>query len=90
MRDKAFNMLTEEAFVLHRSRWAHVDAGVPFYHYSIIEACRLDPNPAKVNLGVGLYRDDQVCLSGSVQDANFILRTYSLGSVNLRTGRTAN
>ena len=35
--------------------------GAPDLLYGIIEAFRADPNPEKINLGVGAYRDDQVC-----------------------------
>lgn len=41
------------------SWWSHVEMGPPDAILGITEAYKKDPNPKKVNLGAGAYRDDQ-------------------------------
>lgn len=40
------------------SWWSHIQKGPPDPILGITEAWRNDPNPKKINLGVGAYRDD--------------------------------
>merc|ERR1719479_211042 len=40
------------------SRWGHVVMGPKDPILGVSEAFKADPNPAKINLGVGAYRDD--------------------------------
>jgi len=41
------------------STFAHVPMGPPDPILGVTEAFKADPNPKKMNLGVGAYRDDQ-------------------------------
>merc|ERR550539_804544 len=40
------------------SRWGHVQMGPKDPILGVSEAFKADPNPNKINLGVGAYRDD--------------------------------
>ncbi len=40
------------------SQWAHVQPGPPDAIFGLVEAFKKDPNPKKMNLVVGAYRDD--------------------------------
>ena len=40
------------------SVWSHVELGPPDAILGVTEAYKKDPNPKKINLGVGAYRDD--------------------------------
>eukprot|EP00042_Codosiga_hollandica_P059601 m.919978 g.919978 ORF g.919978 m.919978 type:complete len:421 (-) comp60601_c0_seq1:123-1385(-) len=40
------------------SQWSHVPQGPPDAIFGIVEAFKKDPNPKKMNLVVGAYRDD--------------------------------
>ncbi|GMR53384.1 hypothetical protein PMAYCL1PPCAC_23579 [Pristionchus mayeri] len=42
-----------------QSWWSHVEMGPPDAILGVTEAFKADPNPKKMNLGVGAYRDDQ-------------------------------
>lgn len=44
---------------LSSSWWSHVEMGPPDAILGITEAYKKDPNPKKINLGAGAYRDDQ-------------------------------
>ena len=41
-----------------RSWWNNVKLGPPDAILGVTEAFKADPNPKKINLGVGAYRDD--------------------------------
>ncbi len=47
------------ALLRSASAWASVPLGPPDAILGITEAFKADPNPKKINLGVGAYRDDQ-------------------------------
>lgn len=42
----------------YSSWWSHVEMGPPDPILGVTEAFKRDPNPKKMNLGVGAYRDD--------------------------------
>lgn len=43
----------------YSSLWAGVEMGPPDAILGVTEAWKKDPNPNKINLGAGAYRDDQ-------------------------------
>jgi len=47
------------AHVRCASAWGSVPLGPPDAIFGLVEAFKADPNPNKINLGVGAYRDDQ-------------------------------
>jgi len=55
---KSINNSTIQYSCRHGSFWANVEMGPPDAILGVTEAFKKDPNPNKMNLGVGAYRDD--------------------------------
>ncbi|XP_065064421.1 aspartate aminotransferase, mitochondrial-like [Rhopilema esculentum] len=62
------------------SWWSHVELGPPDAILGLTEAFKKDPNPNKVNLGAGAYRDDngKPFVLPSVRRAEDIIRSKNL------------
>ena len=59
MRFNPWRMYLMQFLNCSSSWWSHVEMGPPDVILGITEAYMRDPNPKKMNLGAGAYRDDQ-------------------------------